>query len=81
MTKSFKLVSTDNSELRFLALTFRQDVNAKNRRNLQMIYLGKDDERNRDSQKKYSVEDEATMVQTTAVASLALAPASRVELV
>lgn len=44
-----------------------------------MIYLGKDGERNRDSQKKYLGEDEATMLQTTAVANLALAPALQVE--
>ena len=60
-------------------LTFRKGVNAKRKRNSQVIYLGKDDERNRDWQKKYLGEDEAITLQTTAVASLALAPALQVE--
>lgn len=60
-------------------LTFREDVNAKSRRNLRMIFLEKGDERNRDSQKKYLGEAEATTLQILAVASLALAPASQVE--
>lgn len=79
LTISFKLVSTEHSELRVLVLTFREDVNVKRRRNLQMIYWGKDDERIRDSQKKYSGEDEAITLHTTAVASLALAQALQVE--
>lgn len=79
MTISSKLVSTGHSELRFFLLTFREDVNAKKRRNSRTIYLDKDDERNRDWRKKYSDEDEATTLQTAAVASLALAPASQAE--
>ena len=46
-----------------------------------MIYLGKDDERSRNLQKKYLGEDGITTLRTTAVASLALVPALQVELV
>lgn len=70
-----------HSELQSLVLTFRKGANAKRRRSSRMTSSGKDDERNRNWQMKYLGEDEATTLQVTAVANLALVPALPPELV